>query len=46
MTYYHADSADYEQLYSTATVSEQFDTISLPLHTLKLKIDTVENFTV
>jgi len=37
---------DYEQLYATATVSEQFDTISLPLQTINLKINTVENFTV
>jgi len=43
---YHADSADYEQLYPTATVSKQFDTIRLPLQTLNLKINTVENFTV
>ena len=36
---------DYEQPYPTAVVSEQFVTLSLPLHTLNLKIDTVVIFT-
>jgi len=34
MTYYRADSAGYEQLSPTATVSEKFDTISLQIQTL------------